>query len=62
MAAYIEGATLHVVLGEVKRKNKNPWESSKTLDHGVVSKALNQLRMDSEFMQVTNGRKNISRN
>ena len=53
MAAYIEGATLHVVLGEVKRKNKNPWESSKTLDHGVVSKALNQLVMDSKFIQVT---------
>ena len=53
MAAYIEGATLHVVLGEVKRKNRNPWESSKALDHGVISKALNQLVMDSKFIQVT---------
>ena len=54
IAAYTEGATLHVIVGEVKRKNRNPWESSKALDHGVVSKALNQLRMDLEFMQVTN--------
>ena len=37
--AYIEGAILNVIVREVKRKNKNPWELSKELDHGAVSKA-----------------------
>ena len=61
VAAYVWGVTLHVVVGEVKRKSKNPWETSKTLEHGVVSKALNQLRADLEFIQVFSSKTLISK-
>ena len=53
VAAYVWGATLHVIVGEVKRKSKNPWDNSKTkLDRETRNKALDQLKTDMEFVQA----------
>jgi hypothetical protein len=52
MAAYVCDGKLRVVLGEVKRKNLSPWDTERTPDRQTVSKALNQLRTDLQFLQV----------
>ena len=53
MAAIAVGSTLHIFLGEVKRKNWVPEEADRTLDKTTIAKAFSQLLVDVQFIQVT---------
>jgi len=52
LGAYTWGSALHIVLGEVKRPKKNPWDSTKRLDAALKNSALDQLKIRLECVQV----------